>query len=124
MSYTPLSPEALAAYPVIAHLDQTSVILRISIGLRSRSALLWVVRGGPLEDYGRLVVSSPSDRREPDGTMTEADRTELAGLLDLPEVGPRGAVIVGGTAHYTEFIDRAEGRAPRIYGQVHDWDVV
>ena len=125
MSRTPPSTEALAGYPTIVHLDATSVILRIAIGLRGRSPRRWVVRGGPLAWYGKLLITTPPERQLPDGTISEDDRRQLATLLGLDEpVGPEGAVIVGSTDQYVEYIDRAEGRAPRVIGEIHPWDVV
>jgi hypothetical protein len=125
MSYTTPPPEVLAGYPSIVHLDKASVILRISSGLTRRSRLRWDVYGGPLGSYGRLTIASPPNRRDAGGAMSENDRRELAALLGLDgPVGPEGAVIVGGSDHYVEYIDRAEGRAPRVIGETHPWDVV
>lgn len=125
MSHTAPSPEVLATYPPIVHLDRASVLLRIGTALVRRSRLRWLVRGGPLGSYGRLTIASPPERRDADGAVSEADRRELTTLLGLDAmVGPEGAVIVGGSDHYCEYIDRAEGRAPRVIGQVHEWDVV
>jgi hypothetical protein len=113
-------------YPKLTLLDAASVRLRIALGLRSRSAVPWRVDGpdGP-SGIGRLTIASPPDRRSPDGAMTDADREELGRLLGISEpVGPEGCVVPsGGLDHYVELIDRAEGRVPRVIGEVYPWDV-
>lgn len=54
--------------------------------------------------------------------MTEADRLELGELLGLGGVvAPDGVSVPDGHDYYTEFIDRAEGRRPRVQAEPY-WD--
>jgi hypothetical protein len=49
--------------------------------------------------------------------MTEADAKELGELLGLRgPVHHQGEQIPSSSAHYREYIDRAEGRKPTTYG--------
>lgn len=111
-------------YPEIVHLDLANVWLRLRLALKARSPLPWLVTAGAGLGAGRLTIASPPERRLPDGTMTPADRMALAALLGTAALlTPHGVVIPDTTDHYVEYIDRAEGRAPRIVAQTMDWDL-
>lgn len=53
--------------------------------------------------------------------ITPEDRIELARLLGLESAHMQGVSIPASTGHYIEYIDRAEGRTPRKYGEQY-WD--
>lgn len=103
------------------------MILRIRLALRKRSSKDWSVRGGRGSAYGWLTIASPPSRMEGQitgrvgamyGVMPEADRFELGELLGLGGVVDASGVSIPDTHdHYREYIDRAEGRAPRVQGQ-------
>lgn len=109
------TPIALDDYPEITELDRPSVLLRLALALRSRSQTRWRVSGGSGLAYGILTITGP------DGALTDAERTELTRLLGLDTlVGPR-CVIEDSFDHYVEFLDRAEGRTPRVIGETAPW---
>lgn len=126
------TPEASAAryptetpdeYPPIDHLDRASVILRIRLGLQTRSGKAWSVTGGRGTGYGWITVSSPPARRiRPFDKISEADRRELTELLGLAEpVHHQGYAIPDSYDYYRAAIDRAEGRVPRVIAEPY-WD--
>lgn len=53
--------------------------------------------------------------------ITPEDREELGQLLSLTNVHFQGVSIASSIGHYVEYIDRAEGRSPRKYGEQY-WD--
>lgn len=117
-------PTPINLYPPIVQLDRATVCLRIRLGLQGRSRMRWTVKGGQAGDldYGRLVISSPPERRTADGLMAEADRAELTQLLGLDELAGGGGVVVEDSHdHYIAMIDRAEGRAPRLVPEPLLW---
>jgi hypothetical protein len=57
----------------------------------------------------------------PYGIMTVEDQMLLAKALDLPYVHHQGAQVAASTEHWAEYLDRAEGREPQVYGKVY-WD--
>lgn len=117
-------PVAHDHYPSIDRLDRANVCMRISLALQGRSKKRWSVRGGAggSQEYGRLTISSPPDRRPEAEAMTDADRQELTQLLGLDElVGPEGAIVEDSHEHWIAFIDRAEGRVPRLDPEPLTW---
>lgn len=113
-------------YPPIVHLDRASVCLRIRQALRARSDRDWSVMGGRGTAWGWLRITAPPSRRGGASELSpisDEDQAELARLLDLPpDVVRAQGVSVGDTNdHYREFIDRAEGRTPRVRG-VSYWE--
>ena len=108
-------------YPNLDGLDRNVAIQRIRTALKQRSGRAWSVKGGTGTAWGWITVSAPP-RRLVDGSMTEADRTELGELLGLGKpCHHQGESIPGQTDFRVEYVDRAEGREPRRRG-VPQWD--
>lgn len=55
------------------------------------------------------------------GYIVPEDREELAILLGKDDIHMQGENIPSSHGHYDEYIDRAEGRVPRRYGEQY-WD--
>jgi len=128
------------------NLTRNEVMKRIKAALKRRSGKEWSVRGGKGTAYGWLTIDVLPKRRtwqwveasEQDefgsptyievddpsrefGHMGPADRQELGELLGLDCCHFQGQMVPAGSASYAEFIDRAEGREPSVYGQ-RNWD--
>jgi hypothetical protein len=130
----PQKPE----YPPITDTSRNAVTARIKAALKKRSGLDWSVTGGRGTDYGWIKINAPKARLVcyckafglEDGEncdhkwpsyMSPEDRARLGELLGLENVHGQGVSIPASTSYYEEYIDRAEGRAPRTYGQKY-WD--
>ena len=121
----------------IAPSSRKETIALIKQALEKRSGKKWSVTGGTGTAYGWLSISCPPARRnwirdgennwshDPSakfGYAGPADRRELATLLGLSEpVHHQGHSIPSSNAYWAEYIDRAEGRTPTVYGQPY-WD--
>jgi hypothetical protein len=104
--------------PSVPSLDRNEAIVLIRAALKRRSGKAWSVRGGSGSSWGFIWVSAPP-RRMVDGEMTTADRTELADLfgLRLADVGSQSGVSISpGSDYRNEYVARAEGRTPEVYG--------
>lgn len=97
-------------------LSRNTVTARIRAALRRRSGKRWSVTGGRGTAYGWITIDAAPSR-----SMTEAERAELATLLALDTVYHQGVSILASSDYYREYIDRAEGRAPRVIGRPY-WD--
>lgn len=127
-------------------LSRNAVIARIRTALRQRSGKAWSVTGGRGTAYGWITIDAPPARRtwhtrdsgqrdhagypvyeESDdpsrafGHASPADRAELATLLGLERAHHQGVSIPSGNDYRREYLDRAEGRAPRVHGTPY-WD--
>lgn len=102
-------------------LERDEAIKRIRKALKARSGKAWSVTGGRGTAWGWILVHAPPARREGYGYMSEADRTELARLLGLERVHDQGESIPAGSDYREEYVDRAEGRTPSVYGKQY-WD--
>ena len=104
-------------------LSRNAVTRRIKAALVKRSGVQWSVTGGTGTAYGWITITAPPSRRQNGGScMTDADRQLLAELLGLPRpCHHQGEDIGGSNDYYREYIDRAEGRAPRKIAQPY-WD--
>lgn len=100
---------------------RNDVIKCIRTALRKRSGKVWSVSGGRGTAYGWITISAPPARRIEFGYMSDADRAELAKLLGKDSVHCQGESIPAGTDYYREYVDRAEGRAPSVFGRPY-WD--
>jgi hypothetical protein len=63
--------------------------------------------------------ASPPRRLSDFGGMAEPDCSELGEALGLPDVPWAGVLIPPTPNHYSEYVDRAEGRAPTLVGDPH-----
>lgn len=127
-------------------LSRAAVIARIKAALERRSGKKWSVTGGTGTAYGWLKIDGPPSRRtwrdrpragatglgtyaedyepydsgQPGGSISPAERVELAQLLGLDRV-VRNISVAAGHDYYREYIDRAEGRVPRKIATPY-WD--
>ena len=118
-------------------LSRATVIRRIKLALERRSGKRWSVTGGTGTAYGWLHIDAPPARRtwrdrlrpdatglgtydqdcepydsgRPGGSMSPAERAELAGLLGLDRAD-RYVMVAASYEYYREYIDQAEGRTP------------
>jgi hypothetical protein len=103
-------------------MNRSECIEKIRAGLKRRSDRAWSVTGRTGTAYGWIRVSAPPRRCVVDGyRMSEDDRSELARLLGLESVSGQGVSIPASTNYYAEYIERAEGRTPSVYGTPY-WD--
>jgi hypothetical protein len=114
---------------MMSFLTREETIKRIRAGLRARTGRDWSVSGGRGTAYGWITVEAPP-RRQTDwegrplpggGCTSPAERAELARALGLESVHPQGVSVPSGSDYYQEYIDRAEGRTPTVFGQRY-WD--
>ena len=126
--------------------DRNETIARIRKALKKRSGKPWSVTGGRGTAWGWLKIDAPPKMRtahftrdpdaldspenyyevempdEPNGCTPLALRNELNELLGLgSEQGRQGVSIPSCGKYYAEYIDRAEGRTPAVYGEQY-WD--
>jgi hypothetical protein len=127
--------------------DRDETIRRIRIALCRRSGKTWSVTGGRGTGWGWITIDAPPARRtwrsrlkadaspaqlpedyeeyesnQLGGYSSPADRAELGKLLGLDHPAHfQGVNIASSSAHYREFTDRAEGRAPVAVAQPY-WD--
>lgn len=102
--------------------DRNEAIRAIRAALRRRTGRPWSVTGGRGTAWGWITVTVPPSQRDRYGCASDADRRELGEALGLP--GPahaQGVSIPAGHDYRTEYVDRAEGRPPRVIGQRY-WD--
>ena len=126
-------------------MERKEAIERIRKGLRARSGKAWSVKGGSGTAYGWIKISSPParqtwrhylpeglgdqpknyvgyDSRQPGGSMTPEDCSELGRLLGLDSPAHcQGESVPASYAYRQEYVDRAEGRKPSKTGQPY-WD--
>lgn len=100
--------------------DRNETIAEIRAGLKRRSGKAWSVRGGRGTSWGWITITAPPGRRDEYGAMTDADRIELSELLGKP-VHHQGESVPPQQDYRTEYVDRAQGRAPSRIG-VPQWD--
>jgi hypothetical protein len=105
----------------MADLRRDTVIKRIKTALEERSGKKWSVRHGTGTASGWIFITASPKRRDEYGRLSPADQEELKRLLGLEDVGPQWVRVPDQGDSYQEFVDRAEGREPRIKG-VPRWD--
>lgn len=102
------------------NLDRATTIKRIRTALQKRSGKAWSVTGGTGTAWGWITISAPP-RRRVNGSMTEADAAELGKLLGKDAVHHQGESVPASDTYYAEYVARAEGRTPNVYGTQY-WD--
>ena len=104
------------------YMDHKDVIRRIKTSLQKRSGKSWSVTQGSGTALLWICIR-PLPKRLQDERITPEDAIELAGLLGLEpsKIHPQGVSIPPQDDYYQEYIDRAEGRTPSVFG-VPDWD--
>lgn len=101
--------------------DRNAAIAAIRAALRRRTGRAWSVTGGRGTAWGWIRISAPPARRTDDGYISAPDRADLARALGLDYVHQQGVSIPAAHDYRTEYVDRAEGRAPSRVG-VPYWD--
>lgn len=126
--------------------DRDETIQRIRTALKRRSGKAWSVTGGRGTAWGWIHIDAPPARRtahtrrkagatfdrpedyetvntgSPGGYTTDEDRKELGELLGFDKPAHyQGHSVAASSAHYREFIDRAEGRTPTKIAEAY-WD--
>ena len=122
---------------IATNLTRDAVIVRIREALRRRSGKPWSVTGGRGTAYGWITIDAPPARRTAHwaqrpgtagnpgdydnvdtgvkgGHLPPADAAELAALLGLESVHFQGQSIAASSDYRREYLDRAEGRTPRV----------
>lgn len=87
----------------------------IRAGLRNRTGKHWSVT----HEGGVLRITASRKYRRQHGAMTDEARTELARALDLPKsaVGAKGVTVPGEQSWHHEYVNRAFGQEPTVYGR-------
>lgn len=127
-------------------IDRNETIQAIKAALKRRSGKAWSVTGGRGTSWGWIKIDAPparctwshrlragavADRPEdyeeydalqPGHNMSPQDREELGRLLGLDSTAHhQGVSIPASSAHYQEYIERAQGKTPsKIAGRY--WD--
>lgn len=99
-----------AQYPAV-DTSRNAVMARIKKALRERSGRTWSVTCGRGTACGWLTISVPPSKLTADGYISKDDQAQLAALLGLRSVHQQGVSVASSSAHYVEFIDRAEKAA-------------
>ena len=102
-------------------MTRDEAIKRIRAGLKKRSGKSWSVRGGRGTDYCWISIISPPKRQIRPGVMSPEDHAELRALLDVNRVLDIGVDVPASNDYYKEYVARAEGRTPEVYGKPY-WD--
>lgn len=108
--------------PTLDACNIDEVIDRIRTALRARSGKSWSVKRGRGTGYSWIHITAPPKRCTEFGYMSEEDRAELGHLLgfDRP-IHMQGESIPASSDYRREYVDRAEGRTPSVYGKPY-WD--
>ena len=112
-------------------LSRDETINRIKTALKKRSGKTWSVTGGKGTAWGWITIDAPPKRRKFDddgnpkeefGYMSPEERAELGRLLgkDRP-AHCQGESIPASSDYRQEYVDRAEGKTPSVFG-VQYWD--
>lgn len=103
-------------------MDRNETIAEIKKALQQRSGKPWSVTGGKGSAYGWIKIISPPKRCREFGSMTDMERVELGELLGLDRpVHHQGCSVPSSSAHYREYVDRANGRKPAVIAEPY-WD--
>jgi hypothetical protein len=98
-------------------ITRDEAIKQIREGLKRRTGRSWSVTGGKGTAWGWIRI----DELPRNGSLTDKTRKVLAKALGLESVGLGGESIPASSDYWWEFIDRANGRTPRVYGRPY-WD--
>lgn len=104
-------------------LTRDEAIARIRKGLKDRSGRAWSVTGGRGTAWGWIHIRATKKYAANQwGDLTEFDQKLLAKVLGLSQpCHHQGESIPSGSDYWREYIDRAEGREPRVCGRQY-WD--
>lgn len=102
--------------------DRNTAIVHIRAALRARSGKAWSVTGGRGTAWGWITIMSPPKRCGGYGYMTDEDCAELGELLGLANpVHCQGESVPAGGDYRREYVARAQGVEPPVYGAPY-WD--
>src|SRR4051812_30794614 len=87
-----------------------TTIAEIRRALKARSGVAWSVKGGRGTAWGWIRISAPPARCNDFGSMNADDADRLAQLFGLDRGHHQGVSVPASTAHYREYIERANGR--------------
>ncbi len=141
-----LSGRGCGGFKEVMTNDRDETIRRIKAALQRRSGVSWSVTGGRGTAWGWITIDAPPARRtwshrlkadaspaqlpsdyeeydcgEPGRCTSPTDRAKLRELLGIDEDCHQGVSIPASSAHYREYIDRAEGRTPATIAKAY-WD--
>jgi hypothetical protein len=116
----PVVPPAPLERAAPAGLTPERAARAIEAGLAARSDRSWEVRPGEGKATGWILISAPFERHV-GGAMVAGDQRELGRLLNIARgVTRQGTAVPPGVDFYLEFIARAEGKRPKVYGSRAD----
>ena len=96
-------------------------VAEIRAALKARSSIPWSVTHGTGTAYGWITITVAPRRRTPEGRMTEFDAAALGKLLDLKIAFTDGVSVAAGGDYRQEYIARARGETPTVFGTPY-WD--
>jgi hypothetical protein len=114
-------------------MTRNETIAQIKAALKARTGKSWSVTGGSGTAWGWLKIDVPPKARiytwegklaqegEYGHVMSAEARAELAQVLGLESVHAQGVSIPSGGGYYEEYIARAQGKTPTVYGERY-WD--
>jgi hypothetical protein len=105
----------------VEELTRDEAIRRIRASLKQRSGRAWSVTGGRGTAYGWITITVPPARRGEFDSMPAEDRALLADLLGLEHVPHHGVQVPASSAYRHEYVARAAGDSPAVYGTPY-WD--
>ncbi len=129
MAYVPPAPPAPPPPPVVSAEDRAiaddvnATAKEIARRLKARSGKTWSVTRGRGTSHGWLTISVPPARYGKHGSdgISEEDRAELKRLLGVESVQYQGHTVPSSTNHRIEYLQRAAGQTPTVWGQQY-WD--
>lgn len=117
--------------PLPDRLDRDDAIKLIREALKKRSGKAWSVTGGRGTAWGWIRIDAPPARRKYDsegnpsssewGYTSPAEQLELSRLLGLERPEHQGHSVPASSDHYREYVERARGQTPTVYGTQY-WD--
>lgn len=103
-------------------MDRNEAIKAIRAGLKARSGMLYSVTGGTGTAWGWIHIDVPPRFRKLPPEELKAAQAKLAELLGMPSFRGGGDYSVPASTEYRkEWVARAEGRTPDVYGEPY-WD--
>jgi hypothetical protein len=103
--------------------DRDETIKTIKQALKQRTGRQWSVTGGRGTAYGWIEIRAIKKYAANEwGDLTDDDQAYLAQLLGLDRKAHRqGVSIPASSNYYSEYIARAKGETPEVYGEPY-WD--
>jgi hypothetical protein len=103
-------------------ITRDQAIQRIKTALKKRSGRPWSVTGGRGTAWGWIHIKPFKKYADQYGNLTPEDQVYLGKLLGLDRpVHCQGESIPASWKYRAEYVDRAEGRTPKVCGEPY-WD--